>query len=45
VLEVTVVDTSGVSDHHALEVILSQRKMIEAPNRERDPLPPEALAV
>lgn len=44
VLEVAVVDTSGVSDHHAIEVILSRRKMIEALNREHDPLPPEALA-
>lgn len=44
VLKVAVIDTSEVSDHHAVEVILSRRKMIEALNHEHDPLPPHALA-
>lgn len=38
VLEVNVIDTTGVSDHHALEVILSRRKLVEALRREFDPL-------
>lgn len=40
VLDVTVVDTTGVSDHHGVEVILARRKMREALRREFDPLPP-----
>ncbi|MGP4114014.1 endonuclease/exonuclease/phosphatase family protein [Streptomyces sp. 4N509B] len=43
VLEVTVVDTTGVSDHHALEVVLSRAKAIEALHRRVEPLPPMAL--
>lgn len=43
VREVNVIDTTGVSDHHALEVVLSRRGMEEALRRETDPLPPLEL--
>jgi hypothetical protein len=39
VLEVNVIDMTGVSDHHGLEVILSRRKLVEALRREFDPMP------
>lgn len=39
VIEVNVIDTTGVSDHHGLEVILSRRKLVEALHRASDPLP------
>jgi hypothetical protein len=44
VLEVNVVDTTGVSDHHGVEVILSRRRTAEGLRREFDPLPPMSLA-
>ena len=45
VLEVNVIDTTDVSDHHGLEVILSRRKLTEALGRQFDPLPSwQALA-
>ena len=39
-LEVNVVDTSGISDHHLVEVILSRRKLVEALRRQFQPLDP-----
>jgi hypothetical protein len=45
VLDVTVVDTTGISDHHALEVILSRRKFAEGLRRGFSALQPWALAV
>lgn len=39
VVEVNVIDTTGVSDHHGLEVILSRQKLVEALGRQFDPLP------
>lgn len=44
VLEVSRVDTSGVSDHHALEVVLSHHKAIETLNRAVEPMPPIAVS-
>jgi hypothetical protein len=38
VLEVNVIDTTGISDHHGLEVILSRRMFVEALRRQFDPL-------
>ncbi|MEU3979678.1 endonuclease/exonuclease/phosphatase family protein [Streptomyces sp. NPDC026672] len=38
VIEVNVIDTAGVSDHHGLEVILSRRKLVEALGRQFDAL-------
>lgn len=38
VLEVNVIDTTGVSDHHGLEVILSRRMLVEALRRGFDPM-------
>lgn len=43
VLAVNVIDTSGASDHHALEVVLSRRGMEEALRGNVDPLPPLEL--
>ncbi|WP_432156784.1 endonuclease/exonuclease/phosphatase family protein [Streptomyces sp. bgisy153] len=43
VLEVEVVDMNGLSDHHALVVFLSRRKLIEALRRSFPPLTPWAL--
>ncbi|MGW6454698.1 endonuclease/exonuclease/phosphatase family protein [Streptomyces sp. NPDC055078] len=40
---VTVIDTSGISDHHAIEVTLSRRKLIEALQRKITPLAPWEL--
>jgi len=39
VIEMNVIDTTGVSDHHGLEVILSRRKLVEALGRRIEPLP------
>jgi len=38
VLDVNVLDTTGVSDHHGVEVILSRRKLTEALRRSFPPL-------
>jgi hypothetical protein len=38
VLDVNVLDTTGVSDHHGVEVILSRRKLVEALRRAFPPL-------
>ncbi|MEW2497477.1 endonuclease/exonuclease/phosphatase family protein [Streptomyces nodosus] len=43
VVEVNVLDMTGVSDHHAIEVVLSRRKLIEALRRTFEPLSPWAL--
>ncbi|WP_051950421.1 endonuclease/exonuclease/phosphatase family protein [Actinacidiphila yeochonensis] len=42
VLAVQVLDTTGLSDHHAVEVVISRRRMAEALRREISPLPPSA---
>lgn len=44
-LDVTRIDTSGISDHHAVEVVLSYRGLVEALRRTVNPLPPYALTV
>jgi hypothetical protein len=38
VLDVNVLDTTGVSDHHGVDVILSRRKLVEALRRSFPPL-------
>ncbi|MFI0219794.1 hypothetical protein [Streptomyces lydicus] len=38
VQDVNVIDMTGLSDHHALEVILSRRALVEALRRTFDPL-------
>ncbi|MFJ8752169.1 endonuclease/exonuclease/phosphatase family protein [Streptomyces sp. NPDC102441] len=43
VVEVNVLDMTGISDHHAVEVLLSRRKLIEALRRTFDPFTPWAL--
>ncbi|MZE75788.1 endonuclease/exonuclease/phosphatase family protein [Streptomyces sp. SID5475] len=43
VVDVEVIDTTGVSDHHALQVDLSRRGVEEALRGNIDPLPPVAL--
>ncbi|MFM9629834.1 MULTISPECIES: hypothetical protein [Streptomyces] len=40
VLAVNVLDTTGVSDHHGVEVVLSRRGLAEALRREHQPSPP-----
>lgn len=40
VLDVNVLDTTGVSDHHGVEVTLSRRKLVEALRRTFPPLAP-----
>ncbi|MFE4667177.1 endonuclease/exonuclease/phosphatase family protein [Streptomyces sp. NPDC056716] len=40
VLEVNVLDTSGISDHHAVEVVLDLGRAAEALRREADSRPP-----
>ncbi|MCX4681467.1 endonuclease/exonuclease/phosphatase family protein [Streptomyces sp. NBC_01433] len=42
VLAVRVLDTTGLSDHHAVEVVLSRRKLAEALRREFASLPPSS---
>jgi hypothetical protein len=42
VLAVRVLDTTGLSDHHAVEVVLSRRKLAEALRRTFAPLPPSS---
>lgn len=44
VLDVRVLDTTGISDHHGLVVDLSHAKAIEALHRRIKPLPPMSLA-
>ncbi|MFF1712238.1 endonuclease/exonuclease/phosphatase family protein [Streptomyces sp. NPDC058268] len=44
VQEVSVIDMAGLSDHHAIDVTLSRRKLIEALRRSFPPLAPWALA-
>ncbi|GAB2773527.1 endonuclease/exonuclease/phosphatase family protein [Streptomyces daliensis] len=44
VLEVNVIDTTGISDHHAVEVVLSRRLMAQALRRAFPKLPPMHLA-
>jgi hypothetical protein len=39
VLAVNVVDTTGISDHHGVEVVLSRRGLAEALRREHQPVP------
>ncbi|WP_063761918.1 endonuclease/exonuclease/phosphatase family protein [Streptomyces sp. NRRL S-475] len=41
-LAVNVLDTTGLSDHHAVEVVLSRRKVAEALRRAIAPLPPSS---
>ncbi|WNI17662.1 endonuclease/exonuclease/phosphatase family protein [Actinacidiphila sp. ITFR-21] len=43
VIEVNIFDTTGVSDHHGVEVILSRRKAVECLRRQREPLKPWLL--
>ncbi|MFJ9893570.1 endonuclease/exonuclease/phosphatase family protein [Streptomyces sp. NPDC091280] len=46
ILSVDVVDTTGVSDHHGLRLVLSRRGLGEALRREHQPLPPiQAVAI
>lgn len=45
VLEVRVLDTTGISDHHGVVVDLSHAKAVEALHRRLEPLSPMALAV
>lgn len=40
VLAVNVLNTDGISDHHAVEVVYSRRGLAEALRREHEPLPP-----
>ncbi|MFG2210468.1 hypothetical protein [Streptomyces sp. NPDC048638] len=42
--EVNVINMTGLSDHHALDVVLSRRALIEALRRAIPPLAPWALA-
>ncbi|WP_217561570.1 endonuclease/exonuclease/phosphatase family protein [Streptomyces sp. GbtcB6] len=44
VLDVSVIDTTGISDHHAVEVVLSYRGLVEALRRTVDPRPPHVVA-
>lgn len=43
VLEVRVLDTTGISDHHGLVVDLSHAKAVEALHRRMEPLAPQLL--
>ncbi|MFI1700371.1 endonuclease/exonuclease/phosphatase family protein [Streptomyces bobili] len=45
VLAVSVLDTTGLSDHHAVEVVLSRRKLAEALRREFAPLAPSSALI
>lgn len=45
VSEVRVIDTTGISDHHAVLVDLSYAKAVEALNGRCEPLPPLPIAV
>ncbi|MEV7394775.1 endonuclease/exonuclease/phosphatase family protein [Streptomyces sp. NPDC091215] len=40
VLAVNVLDTTGISDHHGIQVVLSRRGLAEALRREHRPVPP-----
>ncbi|MDH6222737.1 endonuclease/exonuclease/phosphatase family protein [Streptomyces pseudovenezuelae] len=44
VLAVNVLDTTGISDHHGVEVVLSRRALAEALRRDHEPVPPDRAA-